>query len=63
MMKEFKNEINGVCNFNSICRSSYDLLPFLDFYHEKVKKVFETVENFINIADKYSAIIKKDAKG
>jgi hypothetical protein len=59
-MKEFKNAINGITNFNTMCRSSNDLLPFLNWYHEKVQKVQETVENLIKIAHKYEAILKKD---
>lgn len=62
MMKEFKRAINGVSNFSSMCGSSSDLLPFLDWYHEKVKKVFETVENFRNIVYKYQGYIGKDKK-
>lgn len=60
MMKEFKNAIDGVCSFNSRCRSSNDLLQFLDWYHEKTKKAYDIVENFWNITYKYGGCITKD---
>lgn len=62
MKNEFKNAFNSVDNFNSMCRSTTDLMSFLDYYHEKVMKVCEIVENFNKIVAKYGAVCVRDKK-
>lgn len=57
LRKEFKKIVNGRENFTSICGNCNELFPFLDYYHEKVKKAWDIVNNLYSIVRKYKAII------
>jgi hypothetical protein len=60
MTNEFKRAVDRVSNFTSQCGNSNDLFTFLDYYHGRVKYVFELVQQFFDIVKKYRSVILFD---
>lgn len=62
LKNEFRRNIGGLDNLVSMCKSSNELFDFLRYFVTKVEATVQTVHRFLNIVNKYEAVIERTSE-